>query len=240
MDYTSRKIWAIVPAAGSASRFGGAISKQFIPVAGLPLIHHTLQRLCAHDGISGVWVGLPVADLHWRSQPFLHDKMRGTYTGGETRCETVRRGIEAILGAAGAMSGAVPDDWVLVHDAARPCLVQDDLSDLISHANANGVGAVLAQPVSDTLARADADLLISGQVKRSGCWRILTPQMFRLGGLKAALHAVCQSGEATTDESTAMLAAGIRAQLVHGRSANIKVTHQNDISLVAAFLKRHR
>lgn len=216
------------------------MSKQFVFVEGLPLIHHTLQRLCAHDDISGVWVGLPPADPHWRRKPFLHHKISGTYTGGATRCETVCKGIEAILGAADSVSGAAADDWVLVHDAARPCLVQEDLSDLISQAGINGVGAVLAQPVSDTLARADTDLLVSAPVERTGCWRILTPQIFRLNQLKAALDAAHRSGEATTDEATAMLAAGIRARLVHGRSVNIKVTHQNDMPLVEAFLRSNR
>jgi 2-C-methyl-D-erythritol 4-phosphate cytidylyltransferase len=148
--------------------------------------------------------------------------------GGDSRAASVANALAALP--------AADDDWVLVHDAARPCLPLPDLERLIDRVLDTGVGALLAQPVSDTLKRGDAAGRVSGTVPRDNLWRAQTPQMFRVGELSRALAAAAASGAAVTDEASAMEAAGHPVQLVEGPACNLKITYGDDLPIAAAWL----
>lgn len=220
---------ALVPAAGSGSRLGHALPKQYLPCAGRPLIHHALRRLASHRDIATVYVALSPEDdrfdtYDWRDFGAHLAVLR---CGGATRAETVRNGLRAIEGEVD------PRAWVLVHDAARPCLTEALLERLIGTLRADAVGGIAALPVADTLKRADADRRIAATVPREGLWQAQTPQMFRYGLLRKALE---QATPAVTDEASAVEALGLRPVLVEGEPENLKVTYARDLPLAEALL----
>ena len=219
---------AIVPAAGSGARFGAEVPKQYLQIDGKPLIYFSLSALCACPAISCVWVVLSPEDAHWTSFDWgcLGDKLRVAYVGGETRADSVLGGLTA------AASEAAGDDWVLVHDAARPCLSAALLQRLIDELAGDAVGGILALPVADTLKRADAEGRIRATEPRDGLWQAQTPQMFRFDLLREAL--VRASG--VTDEAGAVEAMGLRPRLVRGDSTNLKVTFPADLALAGRIL----
>ncbi|MBB5209491.1 2-C-methyl-D-erythritol 4-phosphate cytidylyltransferase [Chiayiivirga flava] len=225
-------IWAVVPAAGRGSRLGGEIPKQHRPLLGRPLIRHTLERLAAHPRIAGLLVVLARDDAFWPGWRELRGKPVLTATGGAERADSVLAGVRALPADVRAQ------DWVLVHDAARPCLRHDDLDRLIDHGSAHGVGAILATPVSDTLKRAAADGSIAHTETRAGLWRALTPQLFRRGTLQRALEAATLAGIAITDEAMALERIGLAPLLVEGAADNIKVTTAADLAFAEFLLAR--
>jgi 2-C-methyl-D-erythritol 4-phosphate cytidylyltransferase len=155
-----------------------------------------------------------------------------TVTGGESRAESVMNGLVFIR-------ETVPDcEWVLVHDAARPCLRADLLRQLLDRGRASENGAILAVPVHDTLKMADGDQCIEATLDRSRCWAAQTPQLFRLADLLPALEAALAAGEVPTDEAAAMERAGRRPLLVEGSTANIKITGPEDLALAQFILQR--
>ena len=225
-------IWAVVPAAGRGSRVGGDVPKQHRPILGRPLIRHTLERLAAHPRITGLMVVLAADDTFWPGWRELRGKPVRTAIGGAERADSVLAGVAALPHSVRAQ------DWVLVHDAARPCLRHDDLDRLLDHGCVHDVGAILAVPVSDTLKRDDGRGAIARTEPRAGLWRALTPQLFRRGTLQRALDAAAQAGIAITDEAMALERIGLSPMLVEGAADNIKVTTPADLAFAEFLLAR--
>jgi 2-C-methyl-D-erythritol 4-phosphate cytidylyltransferase len=228
-----RNVWAVVPAAGVGRRMGTALPKQYQTVSGLPLLHHTLSRLCSSPVITGVVVGINRNDDAWRSNPFVHAKMMGEYAGGNERADTVLAGLHFLSETVGASDS----DWALVHDAARPCVLQQDIANLLEAAEASQRGAVLGSILSDTLKKTDESSQVDTTVDREGLWRAFTPQVFPLGDLGKALENACQQGLAITDESMAMEQIGVQATMVQGHNSNIKITVPADLDLAELYLR---
>lgn len=224
--------FAIVPAAGSGSRFGAEKPKQYLELLGRPLIFHTLAVLTAHPEIDRVWVVLSPDDDWWRRYDWspLGSRLETLRCGGATRAESVGNGLRA------AAMVADDDDWVLVHDAARPCLSAAMLEALFDELANDPVGGLLAVPVADTLKRADAEQRVAVTEPRDGLWQAQTPQMFRYGQLQNAL-ANCQE---VTDEASAIEMAGARPKLVRGDASNLKVTYPADLALAAMILRARK
>jgi 2-C-methyl-D-erythritol 4-phosphate cytidylyltransferase / 2-C-methyl-D-erythritol 2,4-cyclodiphosphate synthase len=248
VDRTPR-FWAIVPAAGRGERFGSQVSaagrKQYAALAGATVIEWSLRPLLSHALIEAVAVPVSKDDDHW---PLISARI-GAYStrwadkivacdGGSSRQESVLRGLIA-LG-----SRAAEDDWVLVHDAARPCLPDADVASLLRElgsmkAESRAQGAILALPVADTVKRLSADGSVA-TVDRAGLWRALTPQAFRYSALKRALTRAVQSGEGVTDEAQAMERIGVACKLVAASALNIKITVAQDIAVAERTLNLQR
>ena len=222
--------WAIVPAAGRGQRFGGRLPKQYIPLLGRPMLSWSLRALLAEPSIRGVMVALAPGDRRWPRLPESGDARVQCCIGGDRREASVRCALEALQG------DARDADWVLVHDAARPCLQRPDLTSLFRTVGDDPVGGLLAVPVSDTLKSADGAGRCARTVAREGLWRALTPQMFRYGLLRRALALCLERERPVTDEAAAIEAMGLRPRLVRGRNDNIKVTRGEDAALAAAIL----
>lgn len=213
---------------------GAAHPKQYLQIAGHTLIEHSLRALAAHPAIAGLAVAVAPGDPHWATLDLELGKPLWVAEGGEERCHSVLNGLAHLRAAAGAGI----DDWVLVHDAARPCLRQDDMDRLIRAARAHASGALLAVPVKDTMKRAGANQAVEHTVDRGGLWHALTPQMFRLGPLHDAIEQALEAGGAITDESSAMEYMGHHPLLVEGHADNVKVTRPEDLPLAEFFLSR--
>ena len=229
--------WALVPAAGSGRRFGGEVPKQYLQVAGKPLIGHALDALLSHPRIDGVVVALAADDPHWPGWTALHGKPIVTCIGGGERADSVLAALRALPAACAV------DALLLVHDAARPNLQADDLSRLIEVAMNHADGAILAAPVRDTLKRADAEHAdgsrrIAATEPRAGLWRALTPQAFRRDLLLRALESALADGVMVTDEAMAVERLGCHPRLVEGREDNLKVTTPADLALAEFLLAR--
>ncbi len=224
------RCWAVVPAAGVGRRMGAAIPKQYLPLAGLRVIVHTLRTLLSHPRISGVVVAISSADQWWESVHLDAGKPLLSVKGGEERCYSVLNCLYTL------QELAQPDDWVLVHDAVRPCLRGSDLDMLIETLVSDPVGGLLAVPVRDTIKRADANGRVSVTVERSDLWHALTPQMFRLNVLRSALHRALENHRLVTDEASAIEFAGLAPRLVEGHGDNIKITCTEDLILAEFFL----
>ncbi len=229
MSDISPRCHALVPCAGSGSRAGTAQPKQYQPLAGRPLVQHTLAALGAVARIDRLLVVVAPGDDTLR-QPGARWQLADC--GGATRAESVCNGLDHLLA-----SGAAPQDWVLVHDAAR-CLLTPALVDaLIDACLPDAVGGLLALPLPDTLKRAQ-DGRVAATVERADKWLAQTPQMFRIGALRAALAPHAASGFAgITDEASAMEAAGQRPLLVRGSAQNVKITYPEDFALAQAVLQ---
>ena len=221
--------FAIVPAAGSGSRFGAEKPKQYLSLLGRPLIHHTLAALAACPDIERVWVVLAPDDAEWRTYDWsdLGPKLETLRCGGATRADSVGNGLQA------AAMVAADDDWILVHDAARPCISGAMLAALIDELAHDPVGGLLAVPVADTLKRADGAQRVAATEPRDGLWQAQTPQMFRYGLLREAL----EKCRAVTDEAGAIEALGLQPRLVRCDTTNLKVTYPADLALAAMILR---
>lgn len=221
--------FAIVPAAGSGSRFGSEKPKQYLSLLGRPLLHHTLVALAACPEIDRVWVVLAPDDCEWDRYDWseLGPKLETLRCGGATRADSVGNGLRAAAMVAG------DDDWILVHDAARPCLSQEMLAALLAELADDEVGGLLAVPVADTLKRAGDGQRVAATEARDGLWQAQTPQMFRYGLLREAL----EKCRAVTDEAGAIEALGLRPRLVRADSTNLKVTYPADLVLAALILR---
>lgn len=219
---------ALVPAAGFGARMGNELPKQYLPLAGQPMIFHALNTLCSCAEISTVFVALAPDDTLFHSYDWSRfgDKLQPLYCGGAMRADTVLNGLLA--------SELEPDDWVLVHDAARPCLTQAHLAKLIAELRDDAVGGILAVPVADTLKRADDHERIVCTESRERLWQAQTPQMFRAGLLAQAL----QQCSAVTDEASAVEALGLQPKLVLSESSNFKVTYPQDLLLAELLLQQ--
>ncbi|MCE5394121.1 MAG: 2-C-methyl-D-erythritol 4-phosphate cytidylyltransferase [Acidithiobacillus sp.] len=229
------RIWAVVPAGGRGQRFGSAVAKQYLQLAGRSILAHALAPLLQEPRIYGVQLVLPGTDLATGAWRDALGTERETFlppvVGGAERQDSVRRGLEALLS-----QGALPSDWVLVHDAARPCLRREDLHRLLDSLPQSRQGALLAVPLADTLKRAEGTKAI-GTIDRRDLWRALTPQAFPLGSLLEALQEAQQQGASITDEAAALELRGWRPRLVQGHADNIKITFPEDLPLAEAILR---
>lgn len=219
---------AIVPAGGGGARFGSLLPKQYSLIAGKTVLEHTLLALQKCRLIERIFVNAQRDDGHAEAVTKNHTKVKLLRTAGSARAQTVRNALKDIS------KQVRRDAWVLVHDAARPCVSSVDLNRLISLAGAHPVGGLLASPVSDTLKRANADGEVTETVPRDGMWRALTPQMFRYETL---VHALASSPD-VTDESEAIEALGMAPLLVVGSARNIKITLPDDAELAAYYLSQ--
>jgi 2-C-methyl-D-erythritol 2,4-cyclodiphosphate synthase/2-C-methyl-D-erythritol 4-phosphate cytidylyltransferase len=236
-----RRLWAIVPAAGRGERFASSethnLPKQYTPLLGSSVLEWSLRALLAEPRIHAIVVVLAAGDSHWpQVAARLNSAKLLTTIGGVQRQDSVMNGLDFLS------SRAAADDWILVHDAARPCLSSRDigaLADALQNKSGDTAaavnGAVLAAPIVDTVKRE----LPGGveTVDRAGLWRALTPQVFAFAPLRRALQDAARAGVAVTDEAQAMERIGIRASLVSGSPFNIKVTRAADLSVAADILK---
>jgi 2-C-methyl-D-erythritol 4-phosphate cytidylyltransferase len=227
-------IWAVVPAAGRGTRFGGELPKQYLQVDGRLLLAHTLDVLLAHQAVAGVLLALADNDPLWPGWTEYAGKPLLTCTGGDSRAMSVLAALQAIPESVRAV------DFVLVHDAARPNLALSDLDQLLERGRADPVGAILAAPVRDTLKRAGDDGGIDGTEPRERLWRALTPQLFRRLQLTRALQAAAEACVEVTDEAMALERQGLRPLLVEGREDNFKVTTPADLARFEFELSRRR
>lgn len=224
-------LWAVVPAAGGGSRMRADRPKQYLSLLGRPILAHTLERLGSYPRLRGLLVGISEDDVYWPTLSGPFPKLLGTYAGGIERARTVLNGLRRLGDHASA------DDWVLVHDAARPCVQHADIDTLLAAVAGHADGGLLALPVSDTLKRADRLGGVEETVPRHGLWRALTPQVFPFGVLQAALEKALHDGVEVTDEASAMEYAGAHPRLVHGHADNIKITVPEDLALAELYLR---
>ena len=235
------KYFLVMPAAGSGRRFQGDIPKQYVPLSGRSVIEWALAPFLGDPRCAHAVVVIAESDSTWhRIAARLGSERVSATPGGGERSASVRRGLAALEGRADA------GDWVLVHDAARPCLDPRDLEELIVRVTAHGQGGLLAVRAADTLKQARADAgagqgpTVARTVARADLWRALTPQMFRFGPLCAALDAAQAAGRKPTDEAQAMEWGGASPLLVEGRSTNLKLTTSEDLVLAEAVLRSRR
>jgi 2-C-methyl-D-erythritol 4-phosphate cytidylyltransferase len=224
--------WAVVPAAGAGTRMAADRPKQYLVLNGKPVLIHTLQRLAAIEGVQGIMLSLSPQDRYWPEvKPELSVPL-WTTAGGVERSDSVLNALQD-LG-----QYAKDEDWVLVHDAARPCVRREDIVHLISQLKDDAVGGLLARPVSDTMKRAEPNRRIVRTEAREDLWHALTPQMFRLGRLRHAIEQAIEFEASVTDEASAMELAGYQPLLVEGHADNIKITRPEDLPLAAFYLQQ--
>lgn len=226
------RVHALIPAAGQSVRFGGTTVKQYTHLLGQPVMAHSIQAVLKHPSVTQVTVVLAPDDGIYNEliRPVFPEVT--TVEGGETRSQSVMNGLRFIM-------EADPDcEWVLVHDAARPCLSAAALHDLIELGLTSMAGAILAIPVSDTLKVANESGYINQTVDRSCYWSAQTPQLFRIHQLAANMESALSQGEQPTDEAAAMEAAGVHPLLVQGVASNIKITGPDDMAMAEFILQR--
>jgi len=223
------KYWVVVPAAGAGRRMGEEIPKQYLELSGQAVLLHTLKRLASCPGIAGVFLGVTAGDPYWQKMSFDASWLKQVCDGGAERADTVSLVLES-------MAGMVDEnDWVLVHDAARPCITHEDILQLIKLASEQG-GGLLGRPLSDTVKLAGSDARVRKTIPRDGLWRAQTPQMFRYGELRLALLNAKEKGMVITDEASAMEFSGYQPLMVQGRSDNIKITVPGDLELAQVYI----
>ncbi|WLS79816.1 2-C-methyl-D-erythritol 4-phosphate cytidylyltransferase [Erwinia pyri] len=218
---------AVVPAAGIGSRMQSECPKQYLKLGGKTLLEHALESLLIHPAVSRIIVAISPDDPYFSSLPIASDARISVVQGGKERADSVLAGLNVASSA----------HWVLVHDAARPCLHPDDLNRLLAITSTSKVGGILAAPVRDTMKRAEPGKeAIAHTVDREALWHALTPQLFPLTLLRECLTRALQEGATITDEASALEYCGYHPELVIGRSDNIKVTRPEDLALAAFYL----
>jgi 2-C-methyl-D-erythritol 4-phosphate cytidylyltransferase len=227
------KYWAVIPAAGVGRRMRSDIPKQYLELCGQAVLLHSLQRLASCPGISGVFLGVSAGDPYWKEIWYdISDKaswLKSVCDGGEERADTVSRILDDMAGT------AHHNDWVLVHDAVRPCITHSDIQLLMKQASLQD-GGLLGRPISDTVKLTDSNARVKKTIPRDDLWGAQTPQMFRYGQLRQALWDAKSKAVAITDEASAMEFSGFQPLMVKGRSDNIKITLPGDLELAEMFL----
>lgn len=226
----SSACWLIIPAAGSGSRMGLAHAKQYLSLHGQPMLAHTVNAFLACDFIAGIVVAVAEHDTYHRTVSALQHPKVSCCIGGTSRAESVLAGLQAL-------THARDNDWVMVHDAARPCVSPQQLQALYNTLALTPNGGFWAIPVADTLKNVSPEQAVS-TVDRRYMVRAQTPQMFRLGALREALSSALAKGYEITDEASAMEHSGIEVRVIDGHSSNIKVTYPDDAALAAFYLQQ--
>lgn len=216
--------WILVPAAGSGSRMGASLPKQYLPLGDKSLLETTLERLLQLPDIAGLVLVLSPSDSYWPRLPLAADPRIHVVDGGRERADSVLNGLRFLA------EKARPDDWVLVHDAARPCVRLADIARLRAALTKHPVGGILGVPVSDTLKQVSDNRIMATQ-DRSSLWQAQTPQVFRYGRLRDCLSQALSDGLAVTDEASALEAFGHHPLMVQGHTDNLKVTRAEDLQL---------
>ena len=230
MNSATEKFWAVIPAAGVGRRMGADVPKQYLQLAGETILVHTMKRLASCTGISGLFLGISADDAYWPEIAFEAPWLKSVCDGGLERAETVRRILDS-------MAPMVElHDWVLVHDAVRPCVSHRDIGRLMREAS-QGDGGLLGRPILDTVKLTDVHGIVQKTVPREGLWRAQTPQMFRYGELRNALRNATAKDLQVTDEASAMELAGFQPLMVEGSPDNIKITVPGDLELAELFLQ---
>lgn len=228
MPYQTIRHFALLPAAGVGARMGADHPKQYLDIHGRPMIWYAIRAFARHPAITRIYVVLSQEDAWWADYDWsAFDRLSVLRCGGATRAESVCNGLRAMASAVDA------EDWVLVHDAARPCLSRTLLDRLLTELAGDAVGGILAAPVADTLKRADELRHIQETVPRDRLWGAQTPQMFRHALLLRALE---QAGNAVTDEASALEHLGLAPRLVESDLSNLKVTWPRDLEVAAWWL----
>ena len=228
---TTPRYWAVIPAAGIGERFGGDTPKQYADLNNKTVIEHTLATFLCCNAIAGVVVALHKDDQYFEQLEFAHSsKPLWTTIGGQSRAHSVLNALVYL------QDYAQENDFVLVHDAARPCLTQNDLNTLLEVCVNDSVGGILGVPVCDTLKKVKNNA-ITDTVKREHLWRALTPQMFNYKLLVGALTTSLQNNIEITDEAAAIEYQGYQPKIIYGDARNIKITTQEDLHLAALYLQ---
>jgi 2-C-methyl-D-erythritol 4-phosphate cytidylyltransferase len=240
-NQSAKKCHALLPTAGAGSRLGGDLPKQFQELAGRPMLAYALEPFMQSPLVDSIWIGVSPGFI---DNPILRSLVKGSKpvhflpTGGPTRQETVRNTLAAQL-----KSGISPDDWILVHDAARPGITPVLIEKLIIAVQDSDAGGLLAVPLADTLKQADLDSVIAGNmphivktIPRKHLWQAQTPQMFGLKELHSALEDAIRLEADITDEASAMELTGVKPLLIEGATRNFKVTHSADWDLMQLLL----
>jgi 2-C-methyl-D-erythritol 4-phosphate cytidylyltransferase len=224
------KCWAVVPAAGVGKRMQADRPKQYLPLTGKTVIEHTLSRLLASGSFSAVAVAISLEDPYWPELEISRHPDVITAPGGKERADSVLSALKSLQGKADE------NDWVLVHDAARPCLTASDIHLQIDRLKNDAVGGILALSSHDTLKHVDGDT-ITATIDRKHVWRALTPQMFKYGMLRDALQQT-EGNPAITDEASALEMLGYQPKIVEGRPDNIKITRPEDLALAQFYMEQ--
>lgn len=224
--------WAVVPAAGIGRRMNSAIPKQYLRLNGLEVLAWTLQRLQSLSCLQGIILVLHPQDEYYKT--YLAERFPAVrcVPGGNERVHSVLAGLQALS------EHLADNDWVLVHDAVRPCVALSDLSKLTRELADDAVGGILASPVKDTLKMTDQEGFIKQTLNRENCWLAATPQMFRFQLLQQALMQALEDGAIVTDEASALERLNYPVRVLSGRSDNIKITSEEDLSLAEFILTR--
>ncbi len=231
----AQRYWGVIPASGVGKRMGGELPKQYLTLHGKSLLQHAIERMVEHPRIAGVVVAVAEHDERWRAIENSFGDSVQWVTGGAERHNSVLNALWALSQSAPA--GA----WVLVHDAARPCLRTNDIDRLIDEVDRDScIGGILALPVSDTMKRANSDGSINETVSRKGLWRALTPQMFGIELLINAIEYAVKQNIAITDEASAIESLGHSPIVVVGHADNIKITIPQDLELAHLYLQQQK
>jgi len=224
------KLFALVLAAGSGTRIGDSVPKQYLPVAGKPMMFHSIEAIAAVARVERLFVVLAPLDRHWVEHDWsaFPEKIEAIFCGGARRAETVLNTLKFLE------SRIAKDDWVLVHDAARPCILTELVEQFLDEIGDDPVGGLLAMPLADTLKRSDENQRVAATIPRLDLWRAQAPQMFRYDLLRRGLEKTPNA----TDESEAVESIGYNApKLVQGEDSNLKVTFAEDIQLAEMIIK---
>jgi 2-C-methyl-D-erythritol 4-phosphate cytidylyltransferase len=229
---TDQSCWAIIPAAGAGTRMDLDTPKQYLKLLDKTVLEYSVDLFCEYQAIKGVVIVLCDGDPFWPETGLANNTKINVTQGGVERCHSVQNGLQCLR------TIADPDDWVLVHDAARPCLQKSDIDKLIISLEDNLVGGLLALPVKDTMKRGDQNGNVLETVNRQGLWHALTPQMFRFSLLESAIDNALSQNIIVTDEAQAIELYGKQPILIEGSARNIKITNPGDLKLAELYISQ--
>jgi 2-C-methyl-D-erythritol 4-phosphate cytidylyltransferase len=229
-------LWFIVPAAGIGQRMGTAVPKQYLPFANSTIIETTLKTLLSIEPLAGIVVAIHPKDTQWSTLSMSQHTKIHTVIGGDERSDSVLSALD-FLDSILVSDKCGDEPWVLVHDAARPCISPDSIYKMVNSLADGGVGGILGVSSSDTLKRVNAQKTIESTIDRSTVWQAQTPQMFRYGVLRNALSQAIQNNQVITDEASALELAGYAVNIIAGRRDNIKITQADDLPIAEAIYK---
>tara|TARA_B100001540_G_scaffold26399_1_gene21872 strand:- start:479 stop:1183 length:705 start_codon:yes stop_codon:yes gene_type:complete len=229
----NNRLWVVIPAAGIGKRMGVDIPKQYITVCDKAIIEHTVEKFTSRNDLQGILVALSNSDQHWSTLELSKNNKITTVTGGEERYKSVYNALCSLK------NKADDDDWILVHDAVRPCITTSEIDQFIADLDhLNGIGGILALPCFETMKKANTNHEIEETIDRKFIWHAQTPQMFRYKKLFLAIEKIMNENIFITDEAMAMELAGYKPMLIQGTHSNIKITDQNDLKYLESFLRQ--